>query len=283
MAAQSLDRMLQGSRVVALHVRTSVGQVIAAVHETTGSAGGTWLPSAQPPATRVVVPGLPATAGTRQLYVTVPGTADAHLTLTAVSDRGSYEPTGGGGLDIPGGSAVLISLPSLASVPGALKISANVPVTASAMLPGGQQGSPGVLTAAYPPIQAQGVVAVDQSGARTASELVLSAPAGAVRARIAEIGAGPAGQPAAAGTGKTVQIAARHSLLVQLSRPPGAARGSAFAVVITPLAGSGPLYAGRVLAGSGKGGALESILPVPSAPASVRLPVTRNAPITSGS
>jgi hypothetical protein len=78
-----------------------------------------------------------------------------------------------------------------------------------------------------------------------------------------------------------VQVAARHSVVVQLAGPPGAARGSTFAVVVTPLAGSGPLYAGRVLAGSGKGGTLQSILPVPAAPTTARLPIVRNASITS--
>ena len=53
--------------------------------------------------------------------------------------------------------------------------------------------------------------------------------------------------------------------------------------MITPLPGSGPLYAGRVLATSGKGGALQSILPVPGAPAYVRLPHVRNVTITARS
>jgi hypothetical protein len=211
----------------------------------------------------------------------VPGSADAHVTLTAITDHGSYEPTGGGGLDIPGGSVALVSLPSLAGVPGALKVAANVPVTASVMLPGGQRGAPGVFTAAYPPIRAQGVVAVSQSGAGETAELVLAAPAGAASARVTELATAAAGKAAAAGPGKVVRVAARHSVVVPLGQPAGAARGSQFAVVVTPLAGSGPLSAGRVLAGSGKGGTLQSILPVPAAPTTVRLPVVRNAPITS--
>jgi hypothetical protein len=282
MLTQSLDTMLRGSRAVALHVRTSVGQVTAALHEGSGPAGrGTWLPSAQPPASQVLLPVLPATAGARQLFLAVPGSADAHVTLTSITDHGSYEPTGGGGLDIPGGSVASVSLPSLAGVPGALKVAANVPVTASVMLPGGRRGAPGVFTAAYPPIRAQGVVAASQSGAGETAELVLSAPARAASARVTELATAAAGKAAAAGPGKVVRVAARHSVVVQLAQPAGAARGSQFAVVVTPLAGSGPLYAGRVLAGSGKGGTLQSILPVPAAPTTVRLPVVRNASITS--
>lgn len=279
---QSLNTMLKGSRVIALHIRTSVGQVAAAVHENTGkSSGGAWLPAAQPPADKVVVPGLPATAGTRQLYVAVPGTQDAHITLTAVTSRGSYQPTGGSGLDIPGGSAVQISLPSLAGVPGAIKVSANVPVTAAAVVPGGPAGAPGAFSAAYPPIQEQGVVAMDRTGHGGIAELVLSAPLQAASAKIVEVAVGQDGQTQAS-QGKVVQVAAKHTLVVQLSRAPGSAKGTAFALLITPQPGSGALYAGRVVASTGQGGALQSILPVPSAITTVPLPVVRDAPITPG-
>jgi hypothetical protein len=64
---------------------------------------------------------------------------------------------------------------------------------------------------------------------------------------------------------------------------PGTPKGSAFSVVITPLAGSGPVYAGRVIAGTGAGGALQAILPVPSALSSVPLPPVRNSFVASGS
>jgi uncharacterized protein DUF5719 len=274
MIVQSLATALRGSRVVALHVRTSVGQVVAAVQEATSTGGsGGWLPAAQSPAGRVVLPGLPATAGTRQVFVTVPGTRDAHLELTAVTVKGSYQPTGGTGIDIPGGSAVSIDLPSLSGVPAALKLTSNVPITASAMLTGGPSGAPGAFTAAALPLQEQGVVAYNRAGGSTDSQLVLSAPGRAARARLTEIG----------GTGKTqiVRIAAGHSLIAVLGKGGGSGHASAFAVVITPLAGSGPLYAGRVIIGSGTGGRIQGMLPVASAPTMVPLPRVQNVPITT--
>jgi len=277
MIVQSLAAELRGSRAVVLHVRTSVGQVVAAVEESTrAGASGAWLPVAQEPAPRVVLPGLPAAAGTRQLFVAVPGNQDAHLKLTAVTSRGSYPPTGSTGLDIPGGSAAAIALPSLSGIPAALKLSANVPITASVMLVGGSPGAPGVFTAAALPLQEQGVVAYDKAGGGTASQLVLSAPGRAVTARITEIGpTGPAGAP------QTVQIGAGHSLLTQLGKGGGASRKSAFSVMITPLAGSGQLYAGRVIIGSGAGGKLQSMLPVSSALTMVPLPRVQNTFITT--
>lgn len=274
---QALAGVLHGSRVISLHVRTSVGQVVAGVEEVTSAGGsGAWLPAAQEPATQVVLPGLPAAAGTRQLFVAVPGIRDAHIKLTAVTTRGSYPPAGGSGLDIPGGSAVEISLPSMSGIPAALKLSSNVPVTASAMLNGGPTGAPGVFTAASLPLEEQGVVAYNKAGGGTSSELVLSAPGPAVKARITEIaGSGAAGTP------QIVDIRAGHSLVEQLGKGGGSGHKSAFSVLVTPLAGSGPLYAGRVVAGSGTGGVVQSLLPVASALTTVPLPRVQNTFITT--
>jgi hypothetical protein len=275
---QTLAPVLHGSRVISLHVRTSVGQVVAGVQETKGAGGsGAWLPVAQEPATHVVLPGLPATAGIRQLFVAVPGTADAHLKLTAVTTRGSYPPAGGTGIDIPGGSAVAILLPSLSGIPAAIKLSANVPVTASAMVTGGSSGAPGVFTAASLPLEEQGVIAYCRTGGGANSELVLSAPGRAVKARITEISA----SGTTVGTPQIVEIGAGHSLVQQLGKGGGSGRKSAFSVLVTPLAGSGPLYAGRVISGSGTGGIVQSLLPVASALTTVPLPRVQNTVITT--
>ena len=277
MAVQSLSTMMHGARAMALHVRTSVGQVVAAVEEVTGSAhSGAWLPASASPATRVVLPGMPLTAGTRQLFVTVPGSQDAHITLRAITTKGSYVPTGGGGLDVPGGSVAQLSLTSLSAIAGALEVSANVPVTATMLVPGGPAGTPGAFTAASPAIQEQGVAAGNVSGGGLASALVLSAPGHAAVARVTQIAAGSSAQAAAS---TVVQIPAQHSVVEKLGHK-SASHGTAFAVIITVQPGSGPLYAGRVISASGKGGALQSILPVASALTTVPLPGVRSALIS---
>ncbi len=267
MVAQSLAPVLHGSRVVSLHVRTSVGQVVASVLESTGTTGGGWLPIAQLPATRVIVPGLPATTGTRQLFVAVPGLHDAHLTIAAVTSRGSYEPTGGGGVDVPGGSAIAIPLPSMAGIAAALKLTSTQPVTASLMVSGGPAGAPGVFTAAAPPLQEQGVVAANSGS----SALVLSAPKGQAMVKITELG-GNSAPPA-----KTVRVGAGQSKLVQLTAIHGM---HTFPVVVTPLPGSGPVYAGRVTVSAGTG-AVQALMPVASALTQVPLPPVRAAPIAA--
>jgi hypothetical protein len=279
MVVQLLAPIVSGSRSLMLHVRTSAGQVVAAVQESTGKGPGAWLPAAQVPATHLVIPGLPATAGTRDVYVAVPGVQDAKVTLQAVTAKGSYEPTGAGGIDIPGGSADDISLPSLGGVAAALKLTSNVPVTAVAMASGGVQGAPGTLTAATPAIQ----VADDLSAAGKVSSLVISAPRRAAQVRVVEVAQAGTSASSVHRSTQVVPVPAGHSVVLPLTAVPGAPAGRPFSVVITPLAGSGPVYAARVIAGSGTGGVLQAILPVASSLTSVPLATVRNSFVANGS
>jgi len=266
---QSLAKLVRNSRVLALHISTSVGRLVAAVQETPGGAKpGAWLPPAQAPATSVVLPGLPGSAGTRQLFVVVPGAENAQVKLTAVTPKGSYQPTGGTGIDLPGGSAVSVPLPSLGGQPAAVKLTSNVPVTATMSVPGGDVGAPGAFTASSGPIQQQGVISGNAGGAVS---LVLSAPRGAAQVRVAtQTGSG-------ASAGQLVQVAAGHTVTVKIGAPAGSSRKSGFALIVTPQPGSGPVYAGRVLTA---GGAVRSILPVPSSLSWVPLPPVHNSLLT---
>jgi len=269
---QSLAKLLHKSRVVALHVRTSVGRLVAGLRETKrASQPGGWLPVSQPPARSVILPGLPASAGSRDLYVAVPGSGNAQVKLTAVTAKGSYHPTGGSGIDLPGGSAVMVALPSLAGVASAIKLTSNVPVAAAIRVSGGPAGAPGVFTAASAPVQEQGVVADTPSGSGETTRLVLSAPRGAARIQITTEGTAAAqpGQPA-----RVVEVAAKHTAVVRIRAPSGSGARSPFTVVITPLAGSGPVYAGRVLTVHGT---VESIFPVLTSLTSVPLRPVRNS------
>jgi hypothetical protein len=276
MIVQSLASTLRSSRAIALHVRTSVGQVAAAVEESTAGGQGTWLPAAQTPARHLVIPGLPGVAGTRELYISVPGVKDATVQVTAVTSRGSYQPTGATGIDLPGGSAAEITVPSLGGIPAALRLTANTSITASVLIPGGG-GALGAFTVAAPALEEQGVVADNLTGPGRSSTLVLSAPRGAARVTVAEVAsAGSASRPT-----QDVTVAAGKSVVVTLRAIRGAPRGTPFAVVITPQAGSGPVYAGRVIAGNGAGAALQAMLPVASALTTVPLPPVHQAAITA--
>jgi hypothetical protein len=261
---QSLGQLLQSSKVVALNVTTSVGQVVAAVRESSAAAAdGNWLPATGAPARHLLIPGMPDAVGSRDLYIAVPGTAPAQVKITAVTPRGSYEPTGGTGIDLLGGSAVSIPLSSLGGVPGAISISASAPVVASLLASGGPAGTPGALAVSAGPVLEQGVMADNPAGSAGKTQLVLSAPRQAATVRITTASATVA---ATGQSGRVVQIRAGSSVVLPVA-PPGA-KATAFAVVVTPLSG-GPVYAGRVIS---SGGAVRSILAVPSSPTWISLP-----------
>jgi hypothetical protein len=266
MVIQTLDKLVHAARAIALHVTTSTGRVIAAVRESTSaSKEGTWLPVAGEPATSQVLAGLPAVAGARELYVTVPGNASAQVKVTVVSARGTYQPTGGTGINLLGHLTSGISIPSLGGATGAIEISANVPITGTLETPGGPTGAPGAFVVSSGSIVDQGVVAASTAGRIGTTELELSAPGAAASVRIV---AEPAGSPLTIGEGQVVRIPAKSSVQVHLSLPKKLAKDPLLAFVVSPLPGGGPVYAGRV---SIIRGSVQTILPVVSSPARIQL------------
>jgi hypothetical protein len=120
------------------------------------------------------------------------------------------------------------------------------------------------------------VVADNVTGAGRVSTLILSAPHATARVSVAQISSAGSARRT-----QTVQVSKGTSVVVALKAVPGAPRGTAFAVVISPLPGSGPVYAGRVISASGAGGALQAMLPVASALVTVPLPPVREAAIAA--
>jgi hypothetical protein len=187
--------------------------------------------------------------------------------ITAVTAKGSYHPTGGTGIDLLGGSAATIALPSLGGVPGAVSVSSSVPIVAAMLVPGGPAGSPGALAASGTPVREQGVAADNPSGS---TSLVLSAPRGAATVRIttATSSVSALGQH-----GTIVQIKAGTSVVVPVSAPAGSKAGT-FSAVVTPLRGSGPVYAGRIIR---SGHSVQSVLPVASSLTWIPLPAVQDS------
>jgi Family of unknown function (DUF5719) len=257
MVEQSLSGLLQGSSVVALNVTTTVGQVVAAVRESqSGGNDGSWLPAVQPPADRLTIPGLP-TGGTPELYIAVPGTAAADVKVTAITQKGTYEPTGGSGIDLLGGSAQIIPLASLGGVNCAVSITATAPVVAAMVVPGGPAGSPGVVAASSGPVLEQGVLAANPAGSAGATYLLLSAPGKAASVRISTA---TATRQASGKDGQVVHVGAKSTAAFPVG-PPAGSGATQFTIVVTPLPGSGPVYGAQVISA---GGSWQSILPVPS-------------------
>jgi Family of unknown function (DUF5719) len=271
MVEQSLVKLLQSSQVIALNVTTSSGQVVAAVRESrTASTYGSWLPATQAPAKKLVIPGLPSATGTRDLYVAVPGSASASVKITAVTPKGSYQPTGGTGIDLLGDSTTSIALPALSGVRGAITITSSVPVVAVLRVPGGPSGTAGAFAVSGAPIEEQGVLAANPAHSAGTTGLVLSAPGKAASVRITTA----TGSVSATGqSGRIVQIGARSSVLIS-AEPPAGSKADQFSIVVTPVSGSGPVYGGQVIS-SGKH--VQSILPISSALTWIPLPAVQES------
>jgi Family of unknown function (DUF5719) len=272
MIIQSLDNLVHSAKAAAFHVTTSTGRIVAAMR-VSGSATkpGIWLPAAQEPAVTQMLTGLPATTGTRELYITVPGPAAARVKVTAVTPRGSYQPTGGNGISLLGHLTTGVSIPALSGFPGSIKISANVPVTAVLEISGGPPGAPGAFIAGSDAITEQGVVAASPAGQGGTTQLVLSAPGKAAKVRVV---AAAAGSPLTGQPGQVVTIAAKSATKVRVSLPKHDAKATVMAIVVTPLPGSGPVYAARLAVA---GGSVLTVLPVLSSPTRIDLPAVRQS------
>ncbi len=269
---ESLSSTGSGSSVVAIEVHTSIGRVAADVFEGSSHGAVSWLPSAAAPSTELVIPGVPPSGSAAGLFLAVPGTSSAKVNVLAITPQGHYRPFGSQTVDLPGESASYVALTPGGSA-AALEITSNVPVVAGVLVPGSGVGA---FTAATAPISEQAVVAGNTTGSGLAASVVLSAPAGAARVRLTEIAQAGAGGTGAAPTGsQVVSIQAGHTLVASVTAPRGAKRGSAFTVVITPLTGSGPLYAARVET-QGQN-TIVSIMPAASALTTISLPPVRDS------
>jgi hypothetical protein len=265
---ESLSPSAGNSSVVAIEVHTSSGRVAAGVSEGGSARGGTtsWLPSAAEPSTQLVIPGVPPSSHA-ELFLTVPGTADAKVNVLAITPQGQYRPFGSQPVDLPGQSASSMALTPLGGSAAAIAITANVPVTATVLVPGSGVGA---FTTATAPISEQAVIAGNISGSGFAPSVVLSAPAGAARVRLTEISASTGSRAS-----QVISVQAGRTLMVPVTAPSGAKRGVAFALVITPLPGSGPLYAARVET-QGQS-TVVAIIPAASALTTISLPPVRDS------
>jgi len=267
---ESLASAAGNASVVAIGVHTSVGRVAADIAE--GSAHGSptsWLPSTAAPSTQLVIPGVPASSQAAGLFLVVPGAADAKVSVLAITRQGHYRPFGTQTFDMPGESASYMALTPLGGAAAALQVTANVPVIASVLVPGSGVGAVATATG---PVSDQAVVAGNTSGSGVAASVVLSAPAAAARVRLTELA--PAGS-ASVSASQLVSVPAGHTLMTPVTPPPGAKRGTAFSIVITPLAGSGPLYAARLETQNQS--TIVSIIPAVSALTTISLPPVRDS------
>jgi hypothetical protein len=271
--AENVSPFVHGAQAIALHAQTSTGQIAASVWEGTGSGKGAWLPQAAAPSTTVMIPGLTVASSSARLFVTVPGATDAKLKVVAYTPAGPNIQFDSASTPVQASAAATtpVTLSSLGASAAGLKLTANVPIVAGVLVPGTGIGS---FTAGASPVADQGVIAGNPATRGLTVGLLLTAPGAAATASVNVIASdGTVTSPAAL---QKVTVGAGRTLAVAVPRP---SAGHSFAIVLTPKAGSGPLYAARVVT-SGTGGltaALTALLPVQSALTEISLPPVQNA------
>lgn len=123
---------------VSLKVATSSGRVAAVVKQRLRAdgqpAGADWLPAAAEPATTVVVPGVPAGTGGRDLVVVNPGERTASVALQVLGADGPTAVPGFETIDLPPQTSRSIPLSgALAESPAGLLLSSEQPVTGAVL------------------------------------------------------------------------------------------------------------------------------------------------------
>lgn len=232
--------------VMAVEVRTGFGRVTAAARAVMrGGRGVDWLPVSAAPSTRVVVPGVPGGEGGRELLVASDAETDTLVEVRAVTSDGTYALKGRELLEVPAGSVATLDVSGGASGrPAAFVLTAERPIVAGLVVTGTGKKKDVAFTAGAAPIDLGSVVADNRTGGKKSSRLLLTAPQAAGRVSVLVLpGEGKAPEPF------EVEIAAARTRQFSLPKVDGA-----FAVVVLPLPGSGPVYGGRVMDERIKGG-----------------------------
>ncbi|WP_242659252.1 DUF5719 family protein [Thermostaphylospora chromogena] len=262
--------------IMAVEVRTSKGRVaVAARAAMSGGRGVDWLPQAAPPATRVVVPGIPGGGGKRELYVAAPGELDAVVSIKAVTADGAYAMKNRETLEVPAGSVASLDLTTgIGGQAAALVLTSETPVVAGMTVTATGSLPDVAFSAGAGPIDLGSVVADNRASGGDkpdkAATLVLTAPEKAGRVRVTVI-------PARGSAPKPLEVSIPAARTREVELP--AARGP-FSVALTPLPGSGPVYGGRVLTDRLGDGLLITLQPLAPARVWTLVPPLTDSPVT---
>ncbi len=171
---------LQGESPVSVAVQASQGRVTAVAKRTQTSqikpAGVDWQLPSTSPAKVVLIPGVPAGEGNRQLVVTNPNNSRATVDVQVLGFQGPYTPSGAGSVDVPPEGTATVNLqPGLAGEAAGIKLTSDVPVTGAVVSTSRRSGAGSDLAvqSAAAPLIGSGVSALATTNLAD-SELIIS-------------------------------------------------------------------------------------------------------------
>ncbi len=253
----------QQRSIVAVHVSVRVGRVAAGVldGQLKGGAGAgiDWLAPVGKPSTSGVIPGVPGGKGERTLYLFTPQEGAALVGLSLAGRNGVFTPASedAGPIDsvpLTGGKVTKVDLTGAAQgEPFSVLLRADQPVVASVRVGAASGGRDYGFVPMASPIGGPSVGADVRQGGGYASSILLTAPTGAARANVMLLVEGKSPKKlrdVAVPKGRTVEV-------------PLKGIGQQAAIVVTPAAGSAPLYGSRLMTRTVNGGDMLTIEPLP--------------------
>ncbi len=276
--ALRLDVLVPGVRRAAVHVVARAGRVSSALRDnnTLGliPRGVDFVPLSAAPSTEVVLPGVRGgTTGSRMLHVLAPGSANAIVEVRIVASDGIFAPDSAAVLEVPAGAVKQVDLARYFDGAGASAIwlSSDTPIVAGlrTVVPLGQRRTETANTSGTPALSGPtgfGPVRADNSHQASVSVTALDT-AGLVSVTTVT----PEGETAT----KSFEIRDQSTRRIDLEGlPPGSA------VIVVPLAESGPVFAAVQLTNSRTDGAVITTVPLVTATAVVSIPPVRPDPAT---
>jgi hypothetical protein len=269
------DAGKQPRSAVAVHVSVRVGRIAAGLLDAEQrkgvGAGIDWLAPVDKPATSAVIPGIPGGNGERSLFLFTPDPGGALVHLSLAGPNGTFTPaTEKGAIDsvaLDGAKVVKVNLAEAAQREDfSVLLRSDEPVLATVRVATGS-GKPDF---GYVPMTGRltgpSVAADVREGGGYASRLLLTAPAGDAKATLTLLikGRKPKTLPGVkVKEGTTVEV-------------PLKGIGGQAAVVITPAAGSAPLYGSRLMTRVAGGGDMLTIEPLPPSRTTTLVPEVVN-------
>lgn len=228
-----LNKVVPGSRVLAVNVHAVSGRVVVSAHQT-GTSGETklgndWLPSTTKPARTLVLPGVVAKAAKVSVAVLAPGADAGTATVELLTPTGPIQPAGANQVNLRPGHVTSIDLSAaFAGAVSAVRVRADVPIVGglreqAVPAKGGTHDTDLAMTG--PAQTLAGPVAVAGQPAGTSGSVLLTSTRRATSAAVAVFGRD--GKQVGAGT--TVQVRADSTVSSLL---PASAVGRT--VLVTP-------------------------------------------------
>ena len=247
-----LDGMTAGHQRLGIAVTATSGRVSALVHDIDEQGikprGVDWIAPVQAPTRFALIPGLAEGKMGRTLQLLAPGDTDAIVKLRLLTPANSFAPAGLDTVELKAGQVGQYDLSKAAeSSAAALVVTSDRPVLASVRLTRSAKNTADVAYAtAAPSLSAPALIPTGAGPKGSATRLILAAPRQDAEVAVTLLGEGGATSKPA-----VVRIPANRAVLLDPApKPPKTASGAplgSYAILLTPTASSGPVFAARVL------------------------------------